>query len=154
LKPILKPCINAIIPARRTKGDGCGHVSGDGAVIVQSGSDVVPAADGKADDHLFERVPMRKGAGWAIEGLARWPKTVGQCQAITEATNTARWGVSPNGELFYARASDVIDAVEEPGTDMAAAKKAESGPVTVRVTRGSGSTAVTTSYTVPRTSSN
>src|SRR4029453_9064395 len=39
-------------------------------------------------------------------------KTVGRCQAITEATDTARWGISQNGELFYARASDVIDAVE------------------------------------------
>jgi hypothetical protein len=88
-----------------------------------------------------------------LKGTHDGRKTVGRCQAITEATDTARWGVSPNGELFYASASDVIDAVEVPGPDIAVAKKVESGPVTVRVTRGSGSSAVTTSYTVPRTSS-
>src|SRR5262245_47344057 len=41
-------------------------------------------------------------------------KTVGRCQPATEATETERWGISPNGEAFYASASDVIDAVEPP----------------------------------------
>ena len=65
-------------------------------------------------------------------------KTGGRCEAITGATDTARWGVSPNGELFYASASDVINAMKTPATDIAPAKKIESGPVTVRVTRGIG----------------
>ena len=79
-------------------------------------------------------------------------KTVGHCQAIRGENDIARWGVSPNGELFYASATDVIKTVAAAA---AASAPAKSGPATVRVTRGNSSGAATTSsYTVLRTGSN
>lgn len=78
-------------------------------------------------------------------------KTVGRCQAIGDESDIARWGISPNGELFYASATDVIKTV----ATTAASAPAKSGPATVRVTRGNSSGAPTTStYTVLRTGSN
>ena len=78
-------------------------------------------------------------------------KTVGRCQAIRDENDIARWGVSPNGELFYASATDIIETVASP---TAAPAPAKSGPATVRVTRGNGSGVVTTSsYTVLRAGS-
>ena len=77
-------------------------------------------------------------------------KTVGRCQAIRDENDIARWGVSPNGELFYASATDVIETVASTAT----VAPPKSGPATVLVTRGNGSGAVTTlSYTVLRTGS-
>ena len=77
-------------------------------------------------------------------------KTVGHCQAIRDANDIARWGVSPNGELFYASTTDVIKTIASTATP----SPAKSGPVTVRVTRGNGSGAVrTSSYSVLRTGS-
>ena len=79
-------------------------------------------------------------------------KTVGRCQAIRDENDIARWGVSPNGELFYARATDVTETVASTAT--VAPAPAKSGPTTVRVTRGNSSGAATTSsYTVLRTDS-
>jgi hypothetical protein len=81
-------------------------------------------------------------------------KTVGRCQAIRDENDIARWGVSPNGELFYASATDVIETVASTATAAPAPAPAKSGPATVRVTRGNGSGVVTTSsYTVLRTGS-
>lgn len=81
-------------------------------------------------------------------------KTVGHCQAIRGENDIARWGVSPNGELFYASATDVIKTTVA-ATAAASAPSAKSGPATVRVTRGNSSGAPTTSsYTVLRTGSN
>jgi hypothetical protein len=73
-------------------------------------------------------------------------KTVGRCQDITEVGLALRWGVSPNGELFYAGPTDVTAIAP---VSAAAPRKRETGPVTVRVTRGNvaGGTE-TTSYTV------
>ena len=77
-------------------------------------------------------------------------KTVGRCQVIRDENDIARWGVSPNGELFYASAADVIRTVVSTATPA----PAKSRPATVRVTRGNGSGAVTTSsYTVLSTGS-
>ena len=81
-------------------------------------------------------------------------KIVGRCQAINSPSDMARWGVSPNGELFYAGAADVTE-VAPVSDDFAAATKKQRGPATVRVTRGNGSGKMTTSsYTVSRTGSN
>ena len=80
----------------------------------------------------------------------RGQKTVGQCRAISDA-DAARWGVLPTGELFYAGTVDVIDIAPVAAE---AAAKIKSGPATVRVTRGNGSGATTTSsYTVLRAGS-
>ncbi|MBB6410812.1 hypothetical protein HNQ71_003486 [Mesorhizobium sangaii] len=77
-------------------------------------------------------------------------KTVGRCQVIRDENDITRWGVSPNGELFYASATDVIGIVASTATPA----PAKSRPATVRVTRGNGSGAVTTSsYTVLSTGS-
>jgi len=80
-------------------------------------------------------------------------KTVGRCQVIRDENDIARWGVSPNGELFDASATDVIKTVAAAAAASAPAP-GKSRPATVRVTRGNGSGAVTTSsYTVLSTGS-
>jgi hypothetical protein len=66
----------------------------------------------------------------------------------------ARWGVSPNGELFYASSADVTKVAPIPD-ELAAASKKQRAPATVRVTRGNGSgESTTSSYTVSPTGSN
>jgi hypothetical protein len=71
-------------------------------------------------------------------------KLIGRCD---ESNLEGRWGISPNGELFSARIGDVV-TVAEPrvGAPMPPARK---GPVTVRVTRGTVTTAYTVTGTLP-----
>ena len=86
----------------------------------------------------------------APEGLI----AVGRCQAINSPSDMARWGVSPNGELFYASSADVTKVAPIPD-ELAAASKKQRGPAMVRVTRGDGSGDMTTSsYTVSPSGSN
>jgi hypothetical protein len=74
-------------------------------------------------------------------------RMVGHCETRADTAGIPRWGISPNGELFYAAQQDVISIAELSETG--APKKVERSPATVRVTRGDGSGATTTSaYTV------
>jgi hypothetical protein len=78
---------------------------------------------------------------------------VGRCEAREYTSGIPRWGVSPNGELFYAAPQDVMSIAEV--SESGAPRKVERGPATVKVTRGNGSGASTTStYTVFGTVSN
>ena len=74
-------------------------------------------------------------------------KTLGRCEILEDVAGAPRWGISPNGELFYAAPQDVISIAEISETG--APKRMQRGPAVVKVTRGNGSGATTTStYTV------
>ena len=73
-------------------------------------------------------------------------KIIGRCNALARGPD--RWGISPNGDLFSAGVGDVITLAEVSAAAPQASKPADTGPVTVRVTRLSPTGAETTTYVV------
>jgi hypothetical protein len=78
---------------------------------------------------------------------------IGRCQAIGARSDAISWGISPNRELLTSVApAEPLDvaAADSPAVDHDAPRHADAVPdrATVRVTRGMGPDAVTTSYVV------
>ncbi len=124
-------------------------------VLLFCSPDLMLCREPAAKPAVFSTVSQcEQVLGDQLSKVPQRQRAVGRCQAIIEASDAARWGISPNGELFYASAAD-ITKVAPVSAGLAKASKRQSEPATVRVTRGNGSGEMTTSsYTVSRTGSN